>query len=179
MKKVISALVLAGFLFYSNVSFALTPAELRTMVTEADEAFRWADFEKAMELCNEIIKADPNYAAAYAVRAAVLFNSNPGNDDAWEDVLDNAQSDAIKATELPSDGYLIDLAYYWLARFSFEYLLTSEHALEFITEAIKLTQDDPFDKYYELRSEIYKSLGKTELSDQDKAKVDQLRAGVK
>lgn len=175
MKKLMSVLVVVGGLFCSSISFALTPAELRTMVTEAHEAYRWGELEKAMELCNELIKADPNYAAAYAVRAVVQYNLAQDIDSA----IDNAMNDVDKATSLPSDGYLIDVAYFWLAKLSLEYFEDPQASLEHITSAIELTRDDPFSDYFEFRSEIYKTLGNMELSAQDKAKADALRAVAK
>ena len=170
MKKVMSALVLASVLFYSSASFALTPAELRTKVSEAYEEVGFGELDKAMQICNEVIEVDPKYAAAYAVRSMV--NYNLGEDG-------GALDDAIKAIELPSDGKFIDLAYYSLADISYHLLADYPEALGHITKAIELTQDTPYALYYDLRSEIHKALGSADLADQDKAKADALRVGAK
>jgi tetratricopeptide (TPR) repeat protein len=169
MKKYLMVLTVLGSLLFSNSIFAATEDELKMMTTEARGAIALGDDEKAISLCDEVLKLDPNFPSAYAARARAKLNLE---DDA------GALQDANRAVELSAtySATFIDPAYYVKAALLVldEQQTDLQPALEFITKAITLTQFTPVPAYYELRANIHKTMGNQERADADFAKMDEV-----
>lgn len=166
MKRCFMFLIVAGSLLFSNTIFAATQDELTLMIYDARGAIGLGKYEDAMGLCDQALKSNPDSAEAYAVRSQAKF----GLQD-----IDGALQDADKAIGLQPEEY-IDPAYYVRARIALEQAADPAEALGFIEKAIDIVEFEPVPEYFELRADIYKSMGKQDLADADLLKAKEIRS---
>ncbi|MGB2676699.1 MAG: protein kinase [Candidatus Acidiferrum sp.] len=100
-----------------------SPAILPTSRTTSPEAYQYllqarnfatrmdkVSQQKALEHANMAIRADPRYAAAYAVRAGLTVTSGAGGWTEYSEAIENARRDIEKAIELDpnlADAYRV------------------------------------------------------------------------
>jgi tetratricopeptide (TPR) repeat protein len=168
MKKNVLILAFVCCLVMSQTVFAAVEDDLRAMMTDARGASDFGEFDQVLAFCNQAIQIKSDFPEAYALRSQAKA--------ALED-MDGAKADAQKAIELAPGDKSIHPAYYVQAVIAFDGSAEPARALEFISKAIELTSAAPLSEYYDLRAEIYKTMGKQDLADADQAKSDEIMGG--